>query len=336
MANVTGAITNVVNVLCHSQPCPLANEGNVTTASTDIMAAVQAKVNATGRYIEVTHAVPAKFNMNQVPSSPAATPSARSSANIPADYFSMNVFSKAVVAMDHRDALLTSVPSSPHPVVAPSSITVSLLERFIPPSSRTEYMDLFSSDAPSVLVDRLVELSPDGGSLLFIYPTASGGNAFASRYLGPLLDPLLRTLVGIHGLSADVGASIGKMYAVDSMLPFEAMARKINLLLRKLGRGTSSVHHPPPKLTVVQSSKQIVDLGRSVWMEWWVHQEAGRIRAAMDTYFQRGRRLPTNRDMTAGGLSREILDGVKTRTYAEYDEARDGVEVGVFIIKRTG
>ena len=330
------AMGNVVNILCHSQPCPLSREEYVTTAFPGVVTSIQNKIGGSGRYIDVVHAVPIKFNMTQIPSSPATTPSARSSGTIPNDYFSMNVFAKAVVAMDHHDALNTSVPSSPHPVVAPSSIGVSLLERFIPPSSAAEYIDLFSSDAPSVLVDRLFELSSTGGSLIYIYPTASGATTFATKYLGPLLDPLLRTMVGIHGLSADFGAGVGKMAAVDKILPFDGMLRKISVLLRKLNRGSSvGSLHPVSKYKLIQSSTRIVQLDRKVWTEWWTHQEKGRISTVVDRYFQRGYRLPMREGVTAGALVREILDGIKSRDYADYDAPREGVEVGVFVIKRS-
>jgi hypothetical protein len=34
--------------------------------------------------------------------------------------------------------------------------------------------------------------TPNGGSLLFVYPTKKGASTFKSQYLGPILDPLLR------------------------------------------------------------------------------------------------------------------------------------------------
>ena len=326
----------VVNVLCHSQPCPLSTEEElVTTAFPDVIASIQNKISGGGRYIDVIHAVPSKFSMTQIPSSPASTPSARNSVTPPTDYFSMNVFSKAAVAMDYQDALNALVPSSPHPIVAPSSIGVSVLERFLPPSSALEYKDLFSSDAPSVLMDRLVELSPSGGSLIFIYPTALGATTFASRYLGPLLDPLLRTMVGVHGLSTDFGASVGKMPAVDAILPFDGLTRKINVLLRKLNRGTIANMSSSSKYALVNSSSQIVQLDRNVWTDWWTHQEKGRISTVINNYFARAFRLPAREGVTAGALVREILDGVRSRDYADYNLPREGIEVGVFAIRRT-
>lgn len=250
------------------------------------------------------------------------------------DYFNMSVFSKAVIAVDHHTASNASVPSSPHPVVAPSSVGVSLLERFVPPTNLQEYLDLFSRDSPSVLVDRLVELTPDDGRLIFIYPTAHGAATFASRYLGPLLDPILRTMVGIHELTADMGAEVGKMAVVEHMDAFEKTAQKINFLLRHMNRGNSR-SGPPPKYFLEYSSKETVQLERKAWTEWWMHQETPRIREVMNRYFQRAVRLPQSKEITAGSLVREILTGVGNRAYADYDAPREGIEVGVFVIRRT-
>lgn len=367
VVNIDLAATNyVVYTLCHTQPCPLTNivvkpkdenraptfigdmkvpvqttetVGPVTTTFQLIEAAIHDSADPGGLYIDITYAVPVKFNMNHIPNSPVTTPNIGASG---ADYFSMNVFPKAVVAMDHHHALNTSVPSSPHPVVAPSSISVSLLERFIPPSSTEEYLHLFAMDAPSVLVDRLVELSPRGGMLVFIYPTLQGATTFASQHLGPLLDPLLRNMVGLYKLSADFAYGVGKAAAVNQMLPYEKMLRKISYLLRQLERGVTAPHRPKPKYKIVHSNPQIVPLERKEWTQWWVHQESERIAKVVRSYFNKGLMLPHKmnasgniEDVTASDLVREVCDGVKERPYAEWDAAREGIEVGVFVVKRT-
>lgn len=322
----------MINVLCHTQPCPLSDDVAAgPTAFTFIISSLQAKVEtAQDCYIEVTHAVPSKFNMARLPSSPVGTPAAGYGE---ADYFNMTVFAKAVIAVNHHDASNAAVPSSPHPVVAPSSVGVSLLERFIPPSTNQEYLDLFNPDCPSVLVDRLVELSPNNGSLIFVYPTAFGASSFSSKYLGPLLDPLLRTMVGIHELSADLGADIGKMAVMEHMLSYERMTTKISLLLKRMN--TNNQRGPPPSYKLVQSSKQITQIKRKAWTEWWVHQETPRIREVVNRYFQRAIRLPQGKEVTGGSLVREIMSGVENRVYGEFDLPREGVEVGVFVIRRT-
>lgn len=367
VANIDVAATNyVVYTLCHTQPCPLTNImmkpkdenkppvfigdikvpvqttemiGPVATTFQVIEAAIQDSADPGGLYIDITYAVPVKFNMNHIPNSPVTTPNIGASG---ADYFSMNVFPKAVVAMDHHHALNTSVPSSPHPVVAPSSISVSLLERFIPPSSTEEYLHLFAMDAPSVLVDRLVELSPRGGMLVFVYPTLQGATTFSSRYLGALLDPLLRNMVGLYNLSADFACGIGKAAAVHQMLPYEKMLRKLSALLRQLERGITAPNRPKPRYKIMHSNTQIVPLERKEWTQWWIHQESERIAKVVNTYFNKGLMLPNKmnfsgdiEDVTASDLVREVCDGVKERPYAECDAVREGIEVGVFVVKRT-
>ncbi len=306
------------------------------------MSGIQKRIDSPYRSINITHAIPVKFSMGQIPNSPATTPSIHNTGTAAIDYFSLqsNVFSNAVVAMGHQDALNTSVPSSPHPVVPPASMSVSLLERFIPPSSTEEYLHLFSTDGPSVLVDRLIELSPNGGSLIFIYPTAEGATTFANDCLGPLLHPLLRTMCSIHSLSMDFGAGVGSIGAVDQMLSYESMTRKVNKLLRKLStRGSSTVQRTTPKYTLLEHSKQSVDLDRKTWSDWWTHQETPRMRTVVDRYLQRGQMMPTRvagKTVTAATLVQEVLDGVREgRKYADHDDERQGVQVGVYVIKRS-
>ena len=366
VANIDVATINyVLYTLCHTQPCPLTNIvvkpkdenktptfigdikvpvqttetiGPVATTFQVIEAAIQDSAEPGGLYIDITYAVPVKFNMNHIPNSPVTTPNIGASG---ADYFSMNVFPKAVVAMDHHLALHTTVPPSPHPVVAPSSISVSLLERFIPPSSTEEYLHLFASDAPSVLVDRLCELSHRGGMLVFIYPTLEGATTFSSKYLGALLDPLLRNMVGLYKLSADFACGVGKAAAVNQMLPYEKMLRKISTLLRQLERVTV-LNRAKPKYKIVHSNRQIVPLERKEWTQWWVHQESERISKVVNSYFNRGLMLPHKmnvsgdiEDVSASDLVREVCNGVKERPYTEFDADREGIEVGVFVVKRT-
>lgn len=367
VANIdVAAINYVVYTLCHTQPCPLTNIvvkpkdknkppaffgdiqmpvqttetiGPVANTFQVIEAAIQDSADPGGLCIDITYAVPVRFNMNHIPNSPITTPNIGASG---ADYFSMNVFPKAVVAMDHHHALNTSFPSSPHPVVAPSSISVSLLERFIPPSSTEEYLHLFAMDAPSVLTDRLVELSPRGGMLVFVYPTLQGASAFSSKYLGAILDPLLRNMVGLYKLSADFACGVGKAAAVNQMLPYEKMLRKLSTLLRQLERASTAPNRPKPKYKIMHSNTQIVPLERKDWTQWWIHQESERITKVVNTYFNKGLMLPNKmntsgniEDVTASDLVREVCDGVKERPYAEGDAAREGIEVGVFVVKRT-
>lgn len=331
--------SHLLNVFCHSQPCPLSDKAaSTSSAYVSVVSALQAKFAsaAQGRYIEVTHAVPVKFSMAHLPTSPVTTPTVTGSGSGTGDldYFNMTVFAKAVLAVDHNEPSQSDIPCSPHPIVAPSSVGISLLERFIPPAEANEYTNLFTSRTPSVLVDRLVELSPDNGTLIFIYPTAHGAATFASRYLGPLLDPLLRTISGIHELSADLGAKVGEMSVLEGMYTYETMARKIDILLKSFNNGILPAG-PPPKYTLVYRSKKLVQLAREAWTEWWTHQQTPHIKVIMNKYFQQAKRLPPSKETTAGSLVREILKGVENRAYSKHDKPREGIEVGVFVIQRT-
>lgn len=331
-----GGPLSVINVLCHTQPCPTRSEiAGAPTAFSLLAMALQAKVETiAGCYIEVTHAMPLNFNMAQLPMSPMGTPGVTTSATGQTDYFNMTVFAKAVVAVDHHDGGNTPKPSSPHPVVPPSTVGVALLERFIPPRTAQEYFNLFTPDSPSVLVDRLVELKSDGGTLIFVYPTFEGGSSFAKAYLRPLLDPVLRTMVGIHELATHLASEIGKMEILFHLFAYPKMTRKITLLLKSLSKG--SQRGLPPTYSMLHCSKQVIQLERPAWTEWWTHQERPRIQEITKQYFKRADRLPPNRDVTAATLVREIFEGVQSRAYEESDPARNGIEVGVYVIRRSG
>jgi hypothetical protein len=191
-------------------------------------------------------------------------------------------------------------------------------------------------------VDRLSELSPNGGSLLFVYPTKKGASTFKSQYLGPILDPLLRQLVVVNELSADVGRYLGKLSTVSQMDDFATMKANIVALCEALSS-------PSSQFQVADAGRGSAELDRSLWAEWFIHQEKARMKEVLSLYWQNGRKLPMSKAMTAGGsgghmtdrqvtssmLLSEIFDGIRRRPYGEDNEPRDGVELGVFIIRRT-
>ena len=292
--------------------------------------------------ISVVHAVPSRFPLANLPTSPPSTPNSSMIANIDnnlEDYFNLGVFSSAVPVTNHhesfgRAAENTPVPSSPSLAVPPSSIGLALLERIIPPSSVQEYLDLFAPTGPSALVNRLVELSPNRGTMLFIHPTKEGATTFTSRYLGPILDPVLRTMINSHNLSADIAFDLGKMDAVEHLSSFEVMKRKINTLLGKLNRGNSSSRGM--SYSLIYSSKEKVHVERRVWTDWFVQQETSRFRHVTTRYFQRARRLPDQPHVNYAVLTREIVEGLAERKYKPGEEpgSSDRIEVGVYVIRR--
>ncbi|KAL5693099.1 hypothetical protein EMGR_005287 [Emarellia grisea] len=294
-------------------------------------------------YINVTHAVPEQFSLTNLPTSPPGSPRCMLPNN---DYFNATVFSSAAVVSayhDFRGPIQMKAPQHfPMPIVPPQSVHISVLERYIPPSSAQEYNDLFSPSRPSFLVDRLSELSPDGGSLLFIYPTRRGGSAFKSQYLGPILDPLLRQLVVVNELSADIGRYLGKLSSVSHMEDFDTLKNNLSMLCRALSSSSS-------QFSIVDARKGSAYLDRDLWTEWYIHQEKARMKEVLSLYCQNGRRFSTHKatsssiantyilaadkEVTSAMLLSEIIDGIRRRPYES--EPRDGIELGVFVIRRS-
>lgn len=246
------------------------------------------------------------------------------------------VFAKGTIAASHAESRrhLAENPASkaiPQTVVAPSSIAISVLERFIPPATKAEYHDLFKWDQPSALVDRMSELKPDNGNLVFVYPTRKGAMTFRNDYLGPILDPQLRTMIGVHGISPNLVYDIAELEAIGSMHEFEQLRVKVASLLASMNRkGAGSLH----RFTISEASKQNVHIERDAWAEWFTEQELPRVREIMNKYYGRAMHLPQSGDFTAAGLVREIVDGIKTRAYEANEAPREGIEVGLFVIKR--
>ena len=248
------------------------------------------------------------------------------------------VFTSAVPVLNHHElygpATNTPVPSSPCLAVPPASISIAILERLIPPSNAQEFLDLFAHTGPSVLLNRLIELSPNKGTMVFIYPTKAGATTFTSRYLGPILDPVLRTMVNSHSLSADIAIAIGKFDAVEHLSSYDGMKRKVNMLLEKLNRGS----HPSKgsNYSLVYSSKENVFVDRRVWVDWFLQQETPRFRHVTTRYFQRARRLPEQPHVNYAVLTREIVEGITERKYnpGEGPSDEDGIEVGVYVVRR--
>jgi len=207
----------------------------------------------------------------------------------------------------------------------------------MPPSSVHEVNDLLSGSGPSVLLDRLIELSPRGGNLIFLFPTKNGAVTFKKEYLGPILDPLLRHLITVHDLSTDIGSSLSNMASVDAMVEFETLKRKISTLCRRLNRPTPSSttsSSSSGEYSLVHASTGVIPLGRALWSEWWVMQESQRVKDVLHLYWRAALRLPTDKGITASTLWREIMEGIKKRPYEE--EPVNGIEMGVFVVRKGG
>ena len=344
----TPSVRGTIKVVAQTLPSPIyfpppkPEEPDLapTTAFPSLMSALQDKLlTGSTQYIQVTHAVPANFALTSLPSSPPTTPGI---TNPQEDYFTSRVFSSAVALVDRHDTFTrrndnTIIPllHSPNLAVPPSSTDFALLERYIPPSSAQEFMDLFSLGGPSILADRLVELSPDGGTLLFIHPTKAGAETFKTDYLSPILDPILRSVITSHCLSLDIGVELGTMASVDHLVSFESLRRKINMLLRKLSHGTGTTSKT--LYNILHANISTVHVHRKVWTQWYLKQEAPKIRHVTTEYLRRARKQIGNENVNQVMLMRSIVEGVEQRDYGHggNPEEQGGIEVGVFVIKRS-
>ncbi|PGH07112.1 hypothetical protein AJ80_08049 [Polytolypa hystricis UAMH7299] len=344
---------DAVQIVSHTLPCPAPDPSSTTSpgaAFTAIVEAIQRHLQpGQSPYIRIDHAVPPTFNMSKLPTSPPSTPSLQFPGN---DYFNLTVFPHASIVHPYVypnfiGRMPAGPPSTPAPIVPPCSAQVSVVERYLPPSSPEEYKALFQLDGCSVVVDRLLELSPNGGSLILLYPTKKGAETFKNEYLGPILDPHVRSLLVVKGLSSDIGTVLASLASVKHMDDFETMKRKVVSLCQKLSQRNGGVTNTfGSQFTMVHSRKGEVTVDRKTWAEWYIQQESTRVREVLDYSWRNGYRLPENgppcgaqlpseREITSATILREVLDGVSNRAYAEGTEPQSGLELGMFVIRRT-
>lgn len=295
-----------------------------------IIAAIHERSSAHTQWINVFHALPGRYTLSDLPKSPPSTPGPAVGGD---SYFTSKVFDSAVAIPDYQfDSKL--LPPSPRPVVPPGSIEISVVERYIPPTNTNEYAEMFTYRGKSLLYDRLTELSSDDGILLFIYPTRTGARTFMQQYLGPILDPLLRTITVVHDLHSELGRSLGRMGAVDYLDDYDHLESQIRNYCQALSERPGQ-NGSRPSYEVLHAAKEDILLERSAWADdWWIKQEKPRVRDNITKYFRKSKKLPAD-EMTGAHLIQEILEGVSKREYHD-DGPTSGVEVGVFVVKKTG
>ena len=341
------ATTTSLKILSHALPSPSPTGHifpTIVSAINDIHPGSPASPTT---WINVFHAIPGRFNLADLPTSPPATPGPPISGESE-DYFTQKVFDSAVSISNYQEDP-SLLPRSPRLVVPPSSIDVSIVERYIPPSTPNEFSRLFDPNGSSILVDRLVELSPRNGSLIFIYPTQTGARTFMGKYLSPILDPLLRMMVVVYGLSSDLGQSLGNMSAVDRLPSHQELERRIRALCATLTqRGTAShrFHGRKPSFELSYAQPKLVRLSRDAWArDWWTKQEKQRARDTLTKFGQEAQKKSSNeyveRTTTTTELLQQLLEGVIRKPYPAREDGKgpeepsEGVEVSVFVIKRT-
>lgn len=184
--------------------------------------------------------------------------------------------------------------------------------------------------------------------MILIYPTKRGAQTFKRHYLAPILDPLLRQLVVVNGLSADIGMALGHMASVNQMDDYDTMQGRISQLCKDLtDRESTSPVPPSTKFDLIYSAKGDIDLDRKLWIEWYIQQETPRAKDILNEYWRNGYRLsagnmastgnrsPGAHEVTPQMLLREILEGLRKRSETEPSDLEQGLELGVFIIQRS-
>lgn len=321
-----------LKILSHALPSP-SPEGHIF--SKVIGSVSPASPTSPLTWINVFHAIPGRFNLADLPRSPPSTPGPPVGGE---DYFTEKVFDSAVSVTDYQEDL-SQLPRSPRPIVPPSSIDLSIVERYIPPSTPNEFAKMFSLDGPSILVDRLIELSPSNGTLLFVYPTQAGAETFKREYLDPVLRPILLTMQVVHGLPSDLSTALGDMKAIAQLPSHERIRNNVVRLCANLTQRNSAAqrfNRRQPRYTLSYSAKQYVRPDRDTWArDWWTKQEKSRIRATVTKYAQEVQKRSSNeRAPSSMELVQQVLDGVAARPYSGQGPAH-GIEVSVFVIKRS-
>lgn len=287
-------------------------------------------------YITISHAVTQARITEDFPRSPPATPNYQMGGD---SYFgSQTMFTNAVsVPVYHSLGLSMLDPlQAQQSIVHPTKAQISILERYIPPSQEAEISDLFDPTSNhSYLAHRLPELAMNNGTLLFIYPTKVGGETFTSRYLGPVLDPLLREMTILKGMNTYAAERLGRMPAVASMLSFEELEYKLSGFCSAINQHAST-RNTRTSFAIVHSEKTEVILDKQTWQTWFVEQEQTRFKHDLIDYHQAGGKLPQasegKSEVTAGMLAREITESISRSTNTS---GGVGIELGVFVVRRS-
>lgn len=326
--------SSTIQLVSQTLPSPSKEAARPNAIFAEVISAIQTRFGTNRQpYITITHAVPPVFDLLNLPSSPPSTPNVFAGRE---DYFTQSIFAHAAVVSSYHvppDSLANPAPPSPNPIVPPSSVQISVLERYIPPSSSQEIKQLFSLSGQSVLIDRLAELSHNNGSMLFVYPTKIGANMFISKYLNRILDPLLRALVEVHQLSYGLAESLSSM-AVADLHTFEALHARISQLCRRMSQQVTS-ENQRSHFHLVYAGTGEVAIDRRTWTQWYLKQEHARFKRTLDSYWGRGRRLSQMDSAGAGTVLREVIDGVSKMTNEVAQQTGPDIEVGVFVIRRT-
>lgn len=316
-------MTMVYQALPYPLPYPLQNDAFATaTIFPGLIDSLQRHTHIRALSIQVTKVHPENSPLESYPQSPPVTPSGLSRLAQQSDYF----------ASVSRPVIFNASFSTGFAVL-PSSVEFALLERIIPPSSRAETRTLFDPSSDSALVTRVNELAPNG-ILILIYPTVEGAETFFTKYLSPLLDPVLTAVVEEHGLAWSLAKDLLPMESIRGLPRFAGMKDNVEELVKGLSKSTHGM--PNTTFSLVHSSRCAVQVPRKAWAKWWIYQERPRIKNYLIEYYRRGMNIPKGNDITEDRICREIMESFERQKYEVGEEPgeEDGIEVGAFVIKR--
>lgn len=344
-----------LKVLSHALPSPSPNGHVFSRLINDIH---MAPLASRTEWINVLHAIPGEYNLQSLPpTSPPPTPGDAIGGD---DYFTKKVFDNAVTILDYQSDLALHGPSPHRAVASPSSIHVAIVERYIPPTNANEFTDIFSPDGPSILVDRLVELSPHGGTLLFIYPHRAGAASFHANQLEPIKAPALRSLATQYNVSTTIGEPLARLERIvlDSLPTHEVLVDSTTELCARLTAESASLRnfrHKPAAFSLVHAEAATVpSIPSQVWLsDWWARQEKRKLQAAMRDFAVRaaeaqtrdlasqlaiaasGALPPRNESFLLKCLLADMSRRAEKREAAGDDGAGEGISVSVLVIQRT-
>ncbi|KAK5940144.1 hypothetical protein PMZ80_007563 [Knufia obscura] len=287
-------------------------------------------------YVSITHAlgVSPDQGVEGLPKSPPATPGFNGADGYFGDQTVFTHVAEVAIHHEFRDSN-ASLPLPPQRHIMSAEANMIILERYIPPATTDEMSDFFSANScRSYLADRLPELAVEYGSLLLVYPTRTGGQTFARRYVAPVLDPLLREMTILRNLNTNAAERLGRMRAIDSMLDTNDMRSRLETFCTAMN-ARGSIKKSRSAFVLAHSETAHVTLNRDTWMTWFVEQEQPRMKQDLVEYHKAGGRLPEGKggktDITTGMLTREIVEGLQKSTAAA---GNSNIEVGIFVIRR--
>ena len=266
------------------------------------------------------------FSLNRLPGSSSTTPQ----ENPTSDYFSSKVITSAVPSSDQQ----------PGAMAIADSLNLTVVERFIPPTTSSQVNSMFSSEPQGYLATRLQELKRQNGMLVLIHPTHVGAVKFAQDCLGKTLDPTLRSITVVYDLMSRFCDTIGTLDSLDAVPSFTQMRENMTRLCEKLSASRESMaksgHSPHPEYSVVHASTALERLTSDIWAKLWTEQEKQRIKKAVHKYFRDAKRSVKDdhqAEVPQSTLVNEILSGVANK--AGEVGASAEIELGLFIIQKS-